>query len=145
MSQSPSRDALLHAFKAIGADGRDSTPIHLASLYAAVSETADRMRAADQPVERVIADVKALASEAGLRVSHNRLVTSAVLWAIDSYFRTGMEFAQPLDVAQFAARLHTLVNTDEAPDVQPRLSGRSERLPIARESRWAKPSMHVSP
>jgi hypothetical protein len=43
------------------------------------------MRLAGRPIERVVAHVKSLATEAGIRESHGRLVQDSLLWAI-TYF-----------------------------------------------------------
>lgn len=106
-------DAVLRALKAIAAERDALTPVCVASLYEAVTARADDMRRAGQPIERVIAHVKALASEAGVRETHDCLVTSAVLWAIDYYYRGDGEFTDPVDPREVAARLRSLLADDD--------------------------------
>lgn len=87
MSDSPSCDALRHAFRGIADGGFAPTSPSVASIYLALSDAVDEMRTAGVPFERVVKRVKVLADEAGIRTSHDSLVTDAVLWAIDHYYR----------------------------------------------------------
>jgi hypothetical protein len=119
VSESESHDAALRAFKAVAAERAALSPICVASLYEAVTNTADDMRRAGQPIERVIAHVKALASEAGVRESHDCLVTSAVLWAIDYYYSQDGECIEPVDPREVAARLRSLLASDDRASFQP--------------------------
>jgi len=90
-SGSHSQRALLIAFKAVAADGaaRNGTDV---SLYRALSETADAMRKAGEPIARVVACVKALASEAGICETQDRVLANAVAWAIRYYYRSDIEW-----------------------------------------------------
>ena len=90
-SDSHSQRALLIAFKAVAADGTAPNGTRV-SLYEALSETADEMRRAGQPIARVVAYVKALASEAGIRETHDRVLTHAVAWVIQYYYRNDIEW-----------------------------------------------------
>lgn len=103
MSEASSHDALLHAFTAIADAGTEPTSTCLASLNEALRETADAMRAARQPIGRVVALVKALASDAGVRETHDRVVTNAVLWAIDYYYRADIELLLSVGAEQTRA------------------------------------------
>ena len=92
MSESQSNDALLCAFEAVATAGVALTPICIASLYKAVTDISEDMRLGGASIERVIVRIKTIASEAGVRETHARLVTSAVLWAIDYYYREDSDF-----------------------------------------------------
>lgn len=87
MSELRSHDALRHAFRAIAEGGIAPTSLSVPSLYLALSDAVDEMRKAGVSIERVVNRVKALASEAGIRETHDNLVTNAVLWSIDHYYR----------------------------------------------------------
>ena len=85
MAHSLRQDPLLSAFTAIANADATIPPHYLTSLHVAVRRYAGRMWLADRPIEGVVAHVKSMAAEAGVRESHDRLVEDAVQWAI-SYF-----------------------------------------------------------
>jgi hypothetical protein len=57
----------------------------LRTFHALLCTSADEMRRIGLPLERAIAGIKRLATERGIRDSHDRLITEAVLWCIDQY------------------------------------------------------------
>jgi hypothetical protein len=77
--------ALLQAFKTIAGADDAVTPRSVMALHLALSRTAENMRVAGQSIERLVAHVKSTATAAGVRESHDRIVTDAVLWAIAYY------------------------------------------------------------
>src|SRR5262249_27619006 len=80
--QSLRQDPLLYAFRTIADAGAAIPPCCLTILDVAVRRTAKEMRLAGRPIERVVTHVKSMATEAGIRESHDRLIADAVLWAI---------------------------------------------------------------
>jgi len=76
---------LLGAFRALANIGDTIPPQHLTALDLALRQTADDMRLAGRPIERVVAHIQSMATDAGIRESHDRLVHDAVLRAI-TYF-----------------------------------------------------------
>jgi hypothetical protein len=60
-------------------------PHYLTALDLALRQTADDMRLAGRPIERVVAFIQSAATEAGIRESHDRLVQDALRWAIAYY------------------------------------------------------------
>jgi hypothetical protein len=78
------QEALHQVFRSI-ADGNDPAR-YMKTLHLALRTTADDMRLAGRPIERVVAQVKSTAKSAGIRQSHDRIITAAVLWAIAYYY-----------------------------------------------------------
>jgi hypothetical protein len=94
MVQSLRQDPVLHAFISIANGGAAIPPRCLTALDVAVRRTANEMRLAGRPIERVVAHVKSMATDAGVRESHDRLVADAVLWAITYFY--GDDKFQPM-------------------------------------------------
>ena len=86
MASDVHQDFLLQAFRAISADGDAITPRRVMALHLALCNTAESMRVAGRPIERLVAHVKSMAGSAGIRESHDRIVADAVLWAIAYYY-----------------------------------------------------------
>jgi len=82
MARSTRQDSLLDAFRTLAHAGDTIPPQCLTAIDLALRQTADDMRLAGRPIERVVAHIQSVATEAGIRESHDRLVQDAVLWAI---------------------------------------------------------------
>jgi hypothetical protein len=82
MARSIRQASLLEAFRALASVGDTIPPHHLAALDLAVRQTAGDMRLAGRSIERIVAHIQSVATEAGIRESHDRLVQDAVVWAI---------------------------------------------------------------
>jgi hypothetical protein len=94
MAQSLRQDPVLLAFRTIADAGASIPPHCLTALDVAVRRTANEMRLAGRPIERVVAHVKSMAADAGIRESHDRLIADAVLWAITYFY--GEDKFQPV-------------------------------------------------
>jgi len=88
MAHSLQQDPLLSAFRAIASADAAIPPHYLSALNVAVRRFTGRMWLAEQPIERVVAHIKSMATEAGVRESQDRLVHDAVLRAIAYYGET---------------------------------------------------------
>ena len=102
MAQALRQDPLLHAFRTIADAGAAIPQPCLTALDVAVRRTANEMRLAGRPIERVVAHVKSMATEAGIRESHDRLIADAVLWAITYFY--GEDKFQPITSARYDRR-----------------------------------------
>jgi hypothetical protein len=91
MAPSVRQDRLLDAFRTIRVAGSTIPPHCLAKLGDALRQTADDLRLAGRPVELVVAQVKLMATEAGVREWQDRLFHDAVLWAITYYGETMLD------------------------------------------------------
>jgi hypothetical protein len=85
MARSIRQDSLLDAFRTLAHAGDTIPPQCLTAIDLALHQTADDLRRAGRPIERVVAHIQSVATEAGIRESHDRLVQDAALWAI-TYF-----------------------------------------------------------
>jgi hypothetical protein len=94
MAHSLQQDPLLNAFRAIANADAPIPPHYLTALHVAVRRFAGRMWLAGRPIERVVAHIKSMAAEAGVRESHDQLVDDAVEWAV-TYFRGGSSLEPP--------------------------------------------------
>jgi hypothetical protein len=104
MARSLQHDPLADAFWAIANTGATIPPHCLSALDIALRQTANDMRLAGRPVERVVAHVKSLATETGIRDSHDRLVQDALLWAITYFCGEKTRFEPNQSPARYSRR-----------------------------------------
>jgi len=91
MAHSLQQDPLLSAFGAIANADETIPPHYLSALNVAVRRFTGRMWLAGRPIEHVVAHIKSMATEAGVRESQDRIVQDAVLWAITFYGETMLD------------------------------------------------------
>jgi len=91
MPESVSDDALLRVFRSIAANGVAAMSGSEPSLYRVLSDMADTMRRRGKSLECVVGRVKAMASEAGILETHDRIVSNAVRAAIGYYYRDDIQ------------------------------------------------------
>jgi hypothetical protein len=102
-------ETLRQAFSAIAANSAPMEWEELQSLQPVVCGAAEAMKRAGVPLERAIARIKALATEVGIRRSHDRLVTNAVLWCIEEFYRNE---PAPGSVREFPRHSITIARLD---------------------------------
>lgn len=80
-------ESVRQAFAGLAATSAPMAADDIRSLRAILLTATDDMKTSGMSLERVVAQIKGLATEAGIRQSHDRLITDAVNWCVDHFCR----------------------------------------------------------
>ena len=85
ISHTQTVESVRQAFTGIAATTVPTKVEDIRSFRAVLCAATDDMKTSGMSLERVVAQIKGLATEAGIRESHDRLITEAVIWCVERY------------------------------------------------------------